>query len=54
MVKSEIAAAIARTPDVTRVTNTSYSTNPGTRSGAVTYEAASTEGPVSSTVATNA
>lgn len=50
VIKSEIAAAIADTPDVTRVQVTGYTFDPATRAAHATYEAASAEGLVSNTV----
>jgi hypothetical protein len=44
IVKSEIAAAISSTPDVTRVVNVAYSVDSQTRAGSIAYTVASTQG----------
>lgn len=50
VVKSELAAAIAGTPDVTRVVNTAYSVDTRLRLGATTFAAASPFGLVEGVV----
>jgi hypothetical protein len=46
VIKAELSAAIAETPDVTRVVATSFSRDTKERTGSVAFQAASTEGPI--------
>lgn len=52
IVKAEITAAIAATPDVTRVTNVAYTVDAVARTVSITYDVASTEGLISGEVVT--